>query len=394
MLSKPLHPIGLQNEFIQVRSDKKGEEAAQGGAGSQKGVSNVNTDLTRTPALNLGVLKKDDLRKIAKDNKLYITGNKTMLIQRIEDHKRKIQSASVIQCIFRGYLVRHSFQLRGPGFCHIDRCNNQTDFYTLEPLSEIGVRDFYSYADTNNFVYGFNVNSLMELLKTRGNMVNPYNREEIPPSVLAEIRVLYRVIQVVFPDMTMATAVPPRRRSNSYHIVDLDRSQTTQSYLPFSLQTNRLMGLVDYNNMVNRIREIRRKPANQRMVDLFIEVDLLGNYTQSVWFTGLSRIEYLRLYRAMYDLWSYRANLSSGVKNRICPLGSPFHGLFTEPTYNQDISLERIQNACLCVFENMVYTGVDEEHRKLGALHCLTGLTVVCLAARMSIPWLYESIQL
>jgi len=395
MLSKLLHPIGLQNEFIKMEDG--------GGGGKKKGrsltdVAKINTDLTQTPALELGRLKKDDLRHIAKDNKLRITGNKNTLIQRIEEHKCKIHSAVVIQGIFRGHLVRLSFRLRGPGFGKIEACNNQTDFYTLEPLSEIGIRDFYSYVDVGGFVYGFNVNSLIELMKNRGSVVNPYNREVISGNVLGEIRTLYRVIQIVFPEYSetavsavSGAAMAPSPLSSP--VVSETSANVIQHYSPFNLQINRLMSLVDYNNRVNRMTEIRRKPVNQRIVDLFIEIDLLGNYTQASWFSGLSRLEYLRLYRSLYDIWSYRGNLSSGVKMRICPLGSPFHGLFTTPMHNQDICLERIQNACLCVFENMVYMGVDEENRKLGALHCLTGLTVVSYPARASMPWLYESIM-
>jgi len=411
MLSKLLHPIGLQNEFIKTDSDSSSCKKKK----ASLNVSNINTDLTQTPALNLGILKKEDLRKIAKDNKLRITGNKNMLIQRIEEHKCKIRSSVVIQCIFRGHLVRLSFRLRGPGFGHTGLCNNQTDFYTLEPLSEIGFRDFYSYVDEGGFIYGFNVNSLIELMKNRGNVVNPYNREMISESVLREIRRLYRVIQIVLPEYSenmvrvggagggggvstaVANVVSANTTVNVVPISELEQRTSVniqQQYSPFSLQINRLMSLVEYNNRINRMTEIRRKPMNQRIVDLFIEIDLLGNYTQSSWFMRLNRLEYMRLYRTLYDIWSYRGNLSSGVKLRICPLGSPFNGLFTNPIYSQDISLERIQNSCLCVFENMVYTGVDEEHRKLGTLHCLTGLTVVSHPARMAMQWLYESIVL
>ena len=329
------------------------------------------------------------------------------MIQRIEEHKCKIHSAVVIQGIFRGHLVRLSFRLRGPGFGKIEACNNQTDFYTLEPLSEIGIRDFYSYMDSGGFVYGFNVNSLIELMKNRGSVVNPYNREVVSENVLREIRSLYRVIQIVFPECSEAVSggvaalsgvsntVITGATGSAPVISEIERTSANilQQYSPFTLQLNRLMSLVEYNNRINRMLEIRRKTVSQRIVDLFIEIDLLGNYTQASWFSGLGRLEYLRLYRSLYDIWSYRGNLSSGVKLRICPLGSPFHGLFTAPIYNQDISFERIQNACLCVFENMVYMGVDEENRKLGVLHCLTGLTVVSYPARASMPWLYESIM-
>ena len=55
-------------------------------------------------------------------------------------------------------------------------------------------------------------------------------------------------------------------------------------------------------------------------------------------------------------------------------------------------SLEDLQNLCLSVIEDMVYTGVDVEYRTLGALHVLSVLTIVSYSAREAMPWLYESL--
>jgi hypothetical protein len=40
----------------------------------------------------------------------------------------------------------------------------------------------------------------------------------------------------------------------------------------------------------------------------------------------------------------------------------------------------------------MVYSGIDDDHRKIGAFHALSGLTIVSLDARLAMPWLYESV--
>ena len=42
--------------------------------------------------------------------------------------------------------------------------------------------------------------------------------------------------------------------------------------------------------------------------------------------------------------------------------------------------------------ENMIYSGLNVEYRKIGALHSLTALTMVSIQARQIMPWLYESI--
>jgi hypothetical protein len=42
--------------------------------------------------------------------------------------------------------------------------------------------------------------------------------------------------------------------------------------------------------------------------------------------------------------------------------------------------------------ENMIYCGIDDEYRKIGALHVLTALTNVSLEARNAMPWLFDTL--
>jgi hypothetical protein len=142
----------------------------------------------------------------------------------------------------------------------------------------------------------------------------------------------------------------------------------------------------------NKINEIREKPVPVRIQELFMEIDQLGNYTNAEWFSTLTLRDYIRLYRNLYDIWNYRAQLSYEMKRKICLLNDPFLGIFNQRIYYNDISFSQIQEACLKVFENMVYTGIDIEHRKIGTMHSLSALTIVSLDARNAMPWLYESL--
>jgi hypothetical protein len=100
----------------------------------------------------------------------------------------------------------------------------------------------------------------------------------------------------------------------------------------------------------------------------------------------------MRLYRAMYEIWNYRSGLSRDTKIKICPFYGPFDRIFQTNVFYDELTLDQIQNACTCVFETLVCSGVDEDHRKLGAFHALSSLTIVSAAARQAMPWLYESV--
>jgi hypothetical protein len=52
-----------------------------------------------------------------------------------------------------------------------------------------------------------------------------------------------------------------------------------------------------------------------------------------------------------------------------------------------------MQTACVIVFENLVYSGVSDEYKTLGAFYAMSALTLVSPDARHSMPWLYEAVM-
>jgi hypothetical protein len=118
-----------------------------------------------------------------------------------------------------------------------------------------------------------------------------------------------------------------------------------------------------------------------------MEIDYLGNYTNSTWFTQLTVDQFIYFYRKLFSIWS---RLPDDIKRKIFILGHPFTGYQRDDVSFRNINY--IQEACLFVIENFVYGGVDIEFRKIGILHVLSALTVVSIGARTSMFWLYESV--
>jgi hypothetical protein len=352
--------------------------------------------------ISLKKYKLPELKEIIKQYKLPRTGNKDILIERIECYFKKIKNSITIQKIFRGWMVRYSFNLRGEAFKNRKLCVNDTDFISLEPLDEIEYEQFYSYKDNSNFIYGFNISSLIQLLKNKGKINNPYNRELLDYKNLNEIVSLNNIIQIIFPlfkeekcqfriEQPRNTQPQNNNRLANVHINPTILNLLSNSY--FSPRVENISLLTpDIRSKYNRLLQIRLKPINIRIQELFMEIDHLGNYTQSSWFLNLNRRDCIRLYRSIYDIWSYRGQLSSEVKLKICPLFEPFTNIFSRQIYHTDILEEQIQFICLTVIENIIYTGVDDEFRKIGALHFLSALTIVSQEARNAMPWLYESV--
>lgn len=349
--------------------------------------------------INLTTFKIPQIKTLVKRLKLPLTGAKPVLIGRIDTFFSKSIKAVSLQKLFRAYVVRKSIRLRGPAFNNRTLCNNDTDFISMEPLNEIPNELFFSYTDTKDFTYGFNLSSIIQAIKTlkeKEKMNNPYNREKMDETVIKNAISLYRLSFIIYPDF----------KNENERYQQQSTSNVRNTYRPVVQQNNILFTAGSYNPILNLpylqnesnaatytvIREKRNLPMNQRINDLFMEIDQLGNYTQSSWFNDLERNDYIRLYRAIYEIWYYRGQLAYSVRNNICPFHEPFSAIFSRPLFHSTITLEQIKTACLIVIENMVYSGVDQYHKQLGAFHALSGLTLVSAGAREAMPWLYDSV--
>ena len=315
--------------------------------------------------INLIPFTKDELKLITRQYKLALSGNKSTVINTIKTHFRKVSNAIKIQQMVRGHFVRQSMKARGAALKNRSLCVNDSDFYTLDPMNEIPTESFFSYTDNGGFIYGFNLKSLQLLFK-KSKMINPYNRQLFDLATLKKMTYLMRITQLLHPEPHANIVVAPTVVEPSAHVTAARQ----------------------------KLIAIRALTVNVRIQELFMEIDLLGNYTNSDWFSSLSKLYYARLYHFIYELWTTQAQLSPQMKYNICPVSNPFANTLPNATVGFNaLTIEELQIACLSIIENLVYTGVDIEYRKLGAMHALTALTMVSLPARESMRWLYESIR-
>lgn len=358
---------------------------------------------------NIKEYKLPELKAACKQYNLKISGTKPILLERLTYHFVSSNAAIIIQKYLRRKHVMQWIKLHGPAFRKISICVNNADFISLEPLSEIDMRYLYSYTDKNNFVYGFDISSLIHSLNNDPKLINPYTRTQFSSSEIDEMIFMYNSTIMLCEDFrsqnsiyrrvnrfvrTPSNTARPRYSTSSTHLINIITQATEESsYANYIPQADPRSILDEQNaNRFNRINNIRRQPIPTRIRDVFIEIDRLGNYTNQHWFDDLTHIEYANLYRMLYNIWHYRAGLTRHIQRLICPFYNPFDGIFPRVVRHSEISLTDLKTACLIVFENMIYSGVDDDYRRLGALHALSALTVVSRGARRALPWLYESV--
>ena len=293
------------------------------------------------------------LKTICKHYKLKVTGTKDVLFEQIYNYLRMSHYCSKIQKVFRGKLQRKCSFYQGPALMNRRLCVNETDFYTLQNIHEIPVEQFFSYTDSDNFVYGFDILSIYTLLNTRikkpKKRENPYNRKELPKFVKKHI--IEYLLQCKCLDINVIT-------------IDNDESENV----------------------------CPAKQVEFKALELFQHIDQLGNYTQPDWFLSLSKHQLIMYIRELYDIWNYRANLSNTVKNNIYPsTGDPFRHNNIVLLNNHTII--EIQNTVLQIMSNFTKSASTVDNQSLGAFYVLAALTLVNSDAAEALPWLYQSVS-
>ena len=291
------------------------------------------------------------LKMIAKNYKLKISGNKNQLLTRIYSFLYFSSYIIKIQKIFRGKVARKYKLLHGPAAINRKLCTNTDDFVTMEPVEEINYHQFISYKDEDGFIYGFDIISLHNLfLKSKDieSIRNPYNRNIIPESVIKTIKSIIKISRIL-----------------KIHIY-LHYEDDTQS---ISIE----------------------KMVELRALSLFQNIDALGNYSNSQWFLSLNRNQLIKFLRELADIWNYRAQITPETKRSICPpSGDPFRN-FNMHYIHTEQNMTNVKKVVLEVLEKLVNSGVDRDSKALGACYVLGSLTLVNQEAATSIPWLFQS---
>ena len=291
------------------------------------------------------------MKTFAKKYKLRATGSKKEVSIRVFAYLYFSSFATKIQKRIRGHLTRlFNNELHGPACFKRSLCVNDTDFFTMEEMKCVPHNQFFSYRDVDNFVYGFDAMSFHNLIiKTPPNSIirNPYNRNEIPKTVAERF---YKMIKI---GKKMKTGMK----------VDIDTTtgQTIEDVYRF------------------------------QVLDLFQQINALGNYSDASWFESLDKYKLIRLVRELHDIWHYRLQLTHQMKCSICPpYGTPFNNFRMNDLRDEQNVVKSKMNVLNLLFK-FVSTGVDRDSRSLGAYYVLGALTTVNATAAEALPWLYQS---
>ena len=259
-------------------------------------------------------------------------------------------AATKIQRFWKLFAALNAFFSKGPAANDLSLSTNDTELYTLEPITKIPSPYIFTIADSRKYIWSFDIRTLIHGMAAGAPIKNPYIRETLDESAMQKLH--SRISWL---------------RKRKYHILHVNTDTLTESQV-----------------------------WNQKILDVFLKIEALGYYANCEWFHELSRYELMLFYQKLYILWDWKLGLMPADKESIVPghLASAAQRLFRfTPGENLDKDKGWWQRTVLGLIDTFISRSPDSELQKLGALYVLMALVQVSRDAADALPWILEAIQ-
>lgn len=223
--------------------------------------------------------------------------------------------------------------------------NNPEDFATLESIYDIPPQYYIQYKE-GDFIYGFDYRSLNSLFEnSNGKVQNPFSLQDFDMDQLNPV--LLKICRSL-------------EKKNMKQVYDTPELNEEQKF-------------------------------TQLLVKVFQTFDLLGQYTDTAWFSSLDLNQLKALYKSAENMFNYRAELPPQMKKKIVKTGVAFNKLLSDLPYLQEKHKRFLQEEILNEFYRFATEGIDDETKKLGTNLMLTSLVEVSMDAAIALPHLVQS---
>lgn len=232
-------------------------------------------------------------------------------IKLIEEYGNEyIQKIVKIQSIFRGNKIRKIF---GPGLLHREKSYNKDDIGTCELVKDIKADDYFSFKD-GNFIYSFTDFTFQNCIDL--NKKNPYTNKELNKNIIS----------------------------------NFNKKKEWKKKIKGEIK-------------LEKVKLSNKQKLNGRIVDLFYNMNMLGNYSNSDYFLKLTIKELLLFYKYGKKVWNNKER-SIEDKNNICPKKKPFEINLKE--LKQIKKIDDLREIILQDMEKLVFDGTYLENKKMG----------------------------
>lgn len=261
--------------------------------------------------------------------------------------RRQKYACEVIRRFTLLHVRRHLRRIHGPSLYNLSLSHNDRDIYSLEPLtSSVPFTYHFSYLDSQNHIWTFDLRFLLQLLQYGNDLKNPFSQEIFPASVIERLQ-------------KRATSL----RQRSVPIVYTEPEGLTSEQV-----------------------------WNQKVLDVFLKLTALGFGANVLWFETLTVRGHEMFYKRLWTLWNEAIGLTEQEKERLVPghrCGrTPLFKWQPEQIEFRGFELKWWRKQNLALMNAFLSRGQDKDTLGCGAIYVLTALAQTHPRAAEAFPWL------
>jgi hypothetical protein len=262
---------------------------------------------------------------------------KRLINKRVEPYLSHEGSIVRIQKVFKGWNIRRR-----------RNCNNKEDCGTMDVLFEIPIQYYIDYKDDDGFTYGFDIRSL-HMIMAEANPINPFTQKQL--------------------------------------ILGASGQNFFEKYMKKMTAVKEKEGAVKFDSP----KLTKEQRFNQTLIRVFQKIDMLGHYTDIAWFQNMSLRDLNNFYKGLYDIFTFRVQLSQEVRRKIVRDGILFQNFIGNLHHIQERNKHILQYEILREIERILDEGEDRDSKILGIILVLTVLVECSYAAALDLPHFVQS---
>ena len=288
-----------------------------------------------------------------------------------------------LQRFIKKSLIYHKLKLYGPAINNRNVCVNDSDFFTLDELKDIPNDEFFSFKDEKNFIYGFHIDSITQLVfKSDEHYFEQFKKKIKNKQIIINNNSINLCYQQFI-----------KLLCNHYNKI-----KVLNPYTRFLIDNNTKLNIItlyakkeyDVKKIINTSNDIVpidiKLLVKNKCLEIFQKMDLYGYHTDINWLYNQNTTILKIFYKKLALLWNFEFGLTHESRYKIAQTHHIFNNLHDIMTSRFD--KYNLLDKILEPVNSMVSNGETEPDRQNGCIIILYALAFINNRCVLANPWL------
>ena len=276
-----------------------------------------------------------------------------------------------------------NIKLRGPALFNRSLCVNDCEFVSLDKLIDITDDNFFSFQCEKGFIYGFHIDSIIELIIKSDEQYNENINEMIDNMIYKKTFLYHQFINTIFNHYNKIKIYNPYTRfiipgHIKYKIIKLFAIQKYKNLIADNTNRTQIR-----NTNTDIITYTRNK-----CFSIFQKIEMFGYFINTEWLLNENIRTIKQFYSKLANIWNFEFGLSTTAKYNISKNVSLFNNDNVREILHSRLEKHAIINKILNVLNILVTSGETDSDKNTGCiliLYAMASINPQCVANN---PWL------